>query len=239
MKKHTVLIIEDDQLLSESLSTSLKESGYRVRTASDGEAAVDYLLRSRLPQIVLLGLRFPNESPIEIATQVKSIADMPILFMANADDQEIIADGLKKFAEDFLVKPFEIWELEARIKMVLEGIPTLDYGNEPSVRIDDNLEIDLAHNKIIVGGKTMGLTPIESSLLHVLLRNAPRVVGSSTLLARAWPSEDVYEDTLRVQMHRLRRKIEEDAHHPHYIRTERGVGYRFAQLPALEDDDDD
>ena len=68
-------------------------------------------------------------------------------------------------------------------------------------------------------------------MLHVLLRNATRVVENRMLIARVWPSEEVYEDTLRVHMHRLRRKLEADSHHPHYIRTERGVGYRFTQRP--------
>ncbi len=106
-------------------------------------------------------------------------------------------------------------------------MPSLDYASEPVVRVDENLSIDFAHNRIVVNGKSLSLTPTESILLHVLLRNAGRVVENRMLIARVWPSEDVYEDTLRVHMHRLRRKLEADSHHPHYIRTERGVGYMF------------
>ncbi|MEL6525697.1 MAG: response regulator transcription factor [Chloroflexota bacterium] len=139
--------------------------------------------------------------------------------------------GLKKYAEDFIVKPFELRELEARVEVVLSRMPSLDYASEPIVHVDDSLDIDFAHNRIVVNGKSVGLTPTESILLHVLLRNAGRVVENRMLIARVWPSEDVFEDTLRVHMHRLRRKLEADSHHPHYIRTERGVGYMFTIRP--------
>jgi DNA-binding response OmpR family regulator len=82
------------------------------------------------------------------------------------------------------------------------------------------------------------LTPTESILLHVLLRNAGRVVENRMLIARVWPSEEIFEDTLRVHMHRLRRKLEADSHHPHYIRTERGVGYMFT-IRLSEDGNED
>ena len=82
------------------------------------------------------------------------------------------------------------------------------------------------------------MTPTEIVLLHVLIRHAPRVVQNNALLARVWPAEEVYEDTLRVHMHRLRRKLEADPHHPRYIRTERGVGYRFTIRPVEWPEDD-
>ncbi|HLV36190.1 MAG TPA: winged helix-turn-helix domain-containing protein, partial [Spirillospora sp.] len=110
-------------------------------------------------------------------------------------------------------------------------MPSLDYASQPVIRVDEHLSIDFAHNRIMVSGKQYSLTPTESILLHVLLRNAGRVVENRLLIARVWPSEDVYEDTLRVHMHRLRRKLESDSHHPHYIRTERGIGYMFTIRP--------
>ena len=95
-----------------------------------------------------------------------------------------------------------------------------------------NRDEALAGREVVqINGKAYGLTPTESILLHVLLRNASRVVENRMLIARVWPSEEVYEDTLRVHMHRLRRKLEADSHHPHYIRTERGVGYMFTARP--------
>jgi DNA-binding response OmpR family regulator len=163
------------------------------------------------------------------------MADVPIIFVTSSSDTETIVQGLRKYAEDFIVKPFELRELEARVQVVLSRMPSLDYASEPIVEVDDTLSIDFAHNRITVAGKTHGLTPTESILLHVLLRNAGRVVENRMLIARVWPSEEVFEDTLRVHMHRLRRKLEADSHHPHYIRTERGVGYMFTVRPPEPD----
>jgi DNA-binding response OmpR family regulator len=159
------------------------------------------------------------------------MADVPIIFITATDDTETVVTGLKKYAEDFITKPFELRELEARIQVVLARMPSLDYASEPIIYVDERLNIDFAHNRIILEGKAATLTPTESILLHVLLRNAGRVVENRMLIARVWPSEEVYEDTLRVHMHRLRRKLENDSHHPHYIRTERGVGYMFTVRP--------
>jgi DNA-binding response OmpR family regulator len=171
----------------------------------------------------------------EVSNRLKSMADVPIIFITATNDTDVVVQGLKKYAEDFIVKPFELRELEARIQVVLARMPSLDYASEPIIRIDDNLSIDFAHNRIVVNGKAYGLTPTESILLHVLLRNAGRVVENRLLIARVWPSEEVYEDTLRVHMHRLRRKLESDSHHPHYIRTERGIGYMFTIRPQESD----
>jgi DNA-binding response OmpR family regulator len=167
----------------------------------------------------------------ELSSKLKSMADVPIIFVTSTGDTETIVQGLKRYAEDFIVKPFELRELEARVQAVLARMPSLDYASEPVVSIDDHLQVDFAHNRLTVAGKNYSLTPTESILLHVLMRNAGRVVENRMLIARVWPSEDVYEDTLRVHMHRLRRKLEADSHHPHYIRTERGVGYMFTIRP--------
>lgn len=166
------------------------------------------------------------------------MADVPIIFVTSSGDTETIVQGLKKYAEDFIVKPFELRELEARVQVVLSRMPSLDYASEPIIEVDQHLKIDFAHNRILVDGKSVGLTPTESVLLHVLLRNAGRVVENKILIARVWPSEDVYEDTLRVHMHRLRRKLEADSHHPHYIRTERGVGYMFTIRPPEPEEEE-
>lgn len=231
MKKSKVLMIEDDANVSKLITDYLTKTGYDVTGFSDGPEALEYVRQRGLPHIALVDLSLPSMHGFELANKLKSMADVPIIFVTSTGDKETIVQGLKKYAEDFIVKPFELRELEARIQVVLARMPSLDYASEPIVNVDDNLSIDFAHNRIVVNGKTIGLTPTESILLHVLLRNAGRVVENRMLIARVWPSEDVFEDTLRVHMHRLRRKLESDSHHPHYIRTERGVGYMFTQRP--------
>jgi len=231
MKRFTILIIENNPRLSQSIVEFLDSSTYEVHAVQDAPPAIEYVRRQGLPSIALIGIQLPSMSGFEIANRLKARADLPVLFLLPSDPTNDIVDGLKTYADDFVVAPFTMQELQTRTEMVLARVPVIDYDGEPIINVDENLSIDFAHNRIMVAGKNVGLTPTESILLHVLLRNAPRVVQNRTLLSRVWSAEDVYEDTLRVHMHRLRRKLESDSHHPHYIRTERGVGYRFTQRP--------
>ncbi|MBC8171601.1 MAG: response regulator transcription factor [Anaerolineae bacterium] len=231
MKKSKVLLIEDDAGINKLVTDFLTKTGYEVTSMLDGPEALEHIKQRGLPHIALIDLGLPTMHGFEVSSRIKAMADVPIIFVTAINDTETTVQGLKKYAEDFIVKPFELRELEARIQVVLARMPSLDYASEPVVTIDEFLNIDFAHNRLVLSGKSIGLTPTESILLHVLLRNAGRVVENRMLIARVWPNEDVYEDTLRVHMHRLRRKLEADSHHPHYIRTERGVGYMFTVRP--------
>ena len=231
MRKSRVLLIDNDVDFSSSVTEYLSESGNEVCAFPDGPESLEHIHQHGLPHIVLVNLALPSMHGFELANKLKSMADVPIIFVTSSGDKEIIVEGLKKYAEDFIVKPFDLRELEARIQVVLARMPSFDYASEPMIRVDENLSIDFAHNRIVISDRIIGLTPTESIMLHVLLRNATRVVENRMLIARVWPSEEVNEDTLRVHIHRLRRKLESDSHHPHYIRTERGVGYRFTQRP--------
>ena len=239
MTNTKILLIEDDPNISKLITDYMARHDYDVTSTDDGPEALEYVKEEGLPHLALIDLALPTMHGFEVATKLKSMADVPIIFVTSTSDTETIVQGLRKYAEDFIVKPFELRELEARIEVVLSRMPSLDYASEPVVQVDDTLSIDFAHNRIMVHGKSHSLTPTESILLHVLLRNAGRVVENRMLIARVWPSEDVYEDTLRVHMHRLRRKLEADSHHPHYIRTERGVGYMFTVKPPHPDDEDE
>lgn len=236
MNKTKVLVVEDDANISKLISDYMGTHGYDVTACMDGPEALEHVKQNGLPHIALIDLVLPTMHGFDLSSKLKSMGDVPIIFVTSASDTDTIVQGLKRYAEDFIVKPFELRELEARVQAVLSRMPSLDYASQPVIHVDDNLSIDFAHNRITVGGKAWGLTPTESILLHVLLRNAGRVVENRLLIARVWPSEDVFEDTLRVHMHRLRRKLESDSHHPHYIRTERGVGYMFTIRPPETED---
>lgn len=239
MQKTKILLVEDDPNISKLITDYMTRHEYEVIAVSDGPEAIEHVREEGLPHLALIDLALPTTHGFEVATRLKSMADVPIIFVTSTSDTETIVQGLRKYAEDFIVKPFELRELEARVQVVLARMPSLDYASEPIVKIDEHLSIDFAHNRITVNNKSYGLTPTESILLHVLLRNAGRVVENRMLIARVWPSEEVFEDTLRVHMHRLRRKLEADSHHPHYIRTERGVGYMFTIRPPEPDEDGD
>lgn len=239
MRKSKVLLVEDDTSINKLIGDYLTKHGYECTAVTDGPDSLEHIKTHGLPHIALIDLTLPTMHGFEVANRIKSMADVPIIFVTSTSDTETVVQGLKKYAEDFIVKPFELRELEARIQVVLARMPSLDYASEPIINIDEFLQIDFAHNRIILSGNAVGLTPTESILLHVLLRNAGRVVENRMLIARVWPSEDMYEDTLRVHMHRLRRKLEADSHHPHYIRTERGIGYMFTVRPSSNDRHDE
>ena len=231
MAKTKILVVEDDKKIVDMIVDYMGSHGFEVHAFEDGPQALEHIQNRGLPHIALLDLNLPTMHGFEVSSKIKAMADVPIIFITATDDTDTVVTGLKKYAEDFITKPFELRELEARVQVVLTRMPSLDYASEPIIRIDDHLNIDFAHNRIVLNGSSITLTPTESILLHVLLRNAGRVVENRMLIARVWPSEEVFEDTLRVHMHRLRRKLEQDSHHPHYIRTERGIGYVFTVRP--------
>ncbi len=232
MKKSKVLLVEDDAAIGKMVSDYLSKHDYEVTIATDAPDALEYIRQRGLPHIALVDLGLPSMHGFELSSRIKQMADVPIIFVTSTGDTDTIVQGLKKYAEDFIVKPFELRELEARIQVVLARMPTLDYASDPVIVVDSHLQIDFAHNRIILNEESIGLTPTESVLLHVLLRSAGRVVENRVLTTRVWPNESVGDDTLRVHMHRLRRKLEVDSHHPHYVLTERGIGYRFTIRPA-------
>jgi DNA-binding response OmpR family regulator len=243
MSKTKILLVEDDPNINKLITDYMNSHGFDVMAFADGPEALEHVQTRGLPHIALLDLELPTMHGFDLSSKIKAMADVPIIFITATDDTETVVTGLKKYAEDFITKPFELRELEARVQVILARMPSLDYASAPIIHVDEYLSIDFAHNRIILSGKASTLTPTESILLHVLLRNASRVVENRMLIARVWPSEEVYEDTLRVHMHRLRRKLEADSHHPHYIRTERGVGYMFTVRPpegvAMESGDGD
>ncbi len=232
INKTKVLVVEDSPDISKLIADYMTAHNYDVAVFADGPDALKYVKQNGLPHIALVDLDLPTMHGFELSGKLKAMGDVPIIFVTATGDTEMVIQGLRRYADDFIVKPFNLGELEARVQTVLSRMPSLDYASQPIATIDDNLSIDFAHNRITVGGKTHTLTPTESILLHVLLRNAGRVVENRLLIARVWPSEEVFEDTLRVHMHRLRRKLESDSHHPHYIRTERGIGYVFTMRPT-------
>jgi DNA-binding response OmpR family regulator len=142
-------------------------------------------------------------------------------------EEETIVCGIERCAEDYIIKPFSPRELLARVQRLLRRIGDFAYTLDPVVQVDDRLAVDFAHQQVTVEGRSVALTPTETKLLYILMRNAGRTVTTDFLLRRLWPLEGVFEDTLRVHIHRLRQKIETNPNQPHYIATERGMGYRF------------
>jgi DNA-binding response OmpR family regulator len=147
--------------------------------------------------------------------------------LTSVDEEETVVRAIDSFAEDYIRKPFNPREMVARVERVCRRMGDFAYTLQPVVRVDERLSVDFAHQRALVNGRAVAMTSTETKLLYVLMRSAGRVVGTDFLLRRLWPSDEVFEDTLRVHVHRLRSKIEPEPSRPRYVVTERGTGYRF------------
>lgn len=223
----TVLVVDDEDPVREVLRGYLEAEGYLVWEASSATSARAQLERRGFPHIALVDIRMPGETGIELARNLKQYSDLPIIMITAVDDTGTIAEALNEFAEDYVIKPVERKVLAARVGSVLRRIGDTSYTLGPSVKVDDNLVVEVARQRVIIRGSAVQLTPTETKMLHILIRNLDRPVRTQFLLRRLWPLQEVYEDVLRVHVSRLRRKIEVDPQHPAYLRTVRGVGYRF------------
>ncbi len=222
-----ILVVDDDPAIRRLIQNKLENAGYEVLTAADGQDALDVIRRHGLPHLAVVDINMPVMDGLTFCEKVQSFCDLPVILLTAVDEEEVIVRSIEHFAEDYVTKPFSPRELLARVQRVLRRVGDFSYTLAPMVRINERLSVDFAARQAVVDGRTVELTPTETKLLYILLRNSGRVVTTDSLLRRLWPLEQVFEDTLRVHIHRLRQKIEPEPARPSYVLTERGVGYRF------------
>jgi DNA-binding response OmpR family regulator len=223
-----VLVVDDDPAILRLVGDKLDRAGFEVFTATSGQHALDLIERRGLPHLAIVDINMPGMDGFEFCRTVQRFADLPVIMLTAVDEEETIIQGIEHFAEDYVVKPFSPRELVARVRRVLRRMGDFGYVLDSVTQVDARLEVDFAHQRAIIEGQPVSLTPTETKLLYILIRNAGRTVTNDFLLRRLWPLEEVFEDTLRVHVHRLRHKIEVTPSRPHYVLTERGMGYRFA-----------
>ncbi len=222
-----LLVVEDDSVTRKLLQQVLAEAGYSVIAVDDGPGAIAAIQQSGLPHMVLLDLGLPSMHGFALSERIKRMGDVPIVIITGDDSEEATVYGIRQYAEDYITKPFNVSEVLARIQRVLSRFADYSYAQAPVLKVDEHLSIDFPNSRIILEEQVIALTPTETSLLYVLVRNKGHIVSPEMLIRRVWPNEEVYEETLRVHMHRLRRKLQIDPQQPQYIQTERGVGYIF------------
>ena len=228
VNRYRILIVDDDAMAREILKRILEHAGYEVMTAGSGPEALRKL-HEGIPHLVVVDLMMPEMDGFELCRRIKSHLDVPIVILSAVAAVESKVEGLQMYAEDYIVKPFEKEELVARVQRVLRRYGESAGVEQPEVVIDQDLQINFVQHWARVKGQQVTLTPTESKLLFLLVRNAGRVVTNETLLAKAWAGdEEAYEEGLRVHISRLRSKIESNPSKPVYIQTKRGVGYRFS-----------
>jgi two-component system KDP operon response regulator KdpE len=224
-----ILVVDDEPDVVESvrLGFTLQWREVDVIGANTGEAALDVVEHER-PDIVLLDIGLPDMDGFEVLRQIRAFSDVPVVMLTAHDDSMDKVKGLELGADDYVTKPFNHLELMARVKAVLRRLDMpAPASRSPSFRSGD-LEVDFARQEARLRGERLDLTPTEYKLLYHLVRNAGHVLQHGTLLAKVWGREYVDEvDYIRVYIRRLRDKLGDDPDNPRYIRTERGLGYRF------------
>lgn len=229
----TILVVDDSPFIINAVKPTLEHEGFKVVTAASGPEALQQISRNGLPHLALVDLNMPGMDGFELCTAILEFSDLPIIMLTAIDDEETIVHGLDNYAEDYIVKPFRSGEMVARVKRVLRRIGDFAYTLEPVIMVDENLQIDFPNRKAFVrqDPKPVQLTPTETKLLYILMRNAGHTVTNEFLLRRVWPQDDAFEDRLHTHIYRLRRKIEEKPKDPHYIISEWGTGYSFIPNP--------
>ena len=222
-----VLVVEDEREIRDLMRSSLSVEGFEVQTAVSISEAMA-MIQHAPPNLVLLDLGLPDGDGIELVQQVRRQHMLPILVVSARHQEAQKVQLLDAGADDYLVKPFSIGELLARIRVALRHRGTTV---QPAVTVHelDDLVVDLNLRQVRSRGQEVHLTPTEFKLLARLVRSAGRVVTHQQLLADVWGGEFTeHTHYLRLYMGQLRAKIERDPAEPRHLLTETGVGYRLA-----------
>ncbi len=219
----TLLLVEDDQTLRETLAYNLTREGYAVIHAGDGVAALD-LARTHSPDLVLLDIMLPGLDGLTVCRTLRRELDIPIVLLTARTSEVDRIVGLDSGADDYVTKPFSIGELLARLRAVMRR-----GGDRTTTKLQSGeLTLDLVAHRAFRGGDNLNLPPKAFDLLAELIRHKGAVLTRDLLLQRVW-GFDFEGDTRTVDVHvrLLREKIETDPANPVHIQTVRGIGYRF------------
>lgn len=221
-----ILVIDDEPQILRALRTILSAHHYRVTVAQTGEEGLA-LAAAEQPDIIILDLGLPDIDGITVCARLREWTQIPIIILSVRNEERDKVKALDKGADDYLVKPFGIEELLARIRVALRHLAK-SQGSAESVISSGSLEIDLARHIVTLDGVEVKLTATEFKLLAYLASHTGRVLTHQNILNNVWGPE--YLDNveyLRVFMSQLRKKLETDPKEPRYLLSEPGVGYRF------------
>jgi two-component system response regulator RegX3 len=221
-----VLVVEDEDSISDALSYLLRKEGYDVTIAADGDAALTEFDRTG-HDLVLLDLMLPGMPGTEVCKALRSRSNVPVIMVTAKDSEVDKVVGLELGADDYVTKPFSSRELVARVRAVLRR-GSDDSELLPSVVEAGPVRMDVERHVVTVDGRETKLPLKEFELLELLLRNAGRVLTRGQLIDRVWGADYVGDTkTLDVHVKRLRAKVEPDPGNPRYIVTVRGLGYKY------------
>ena len=228
----SVLVVEDEPSLAESIRYSLERECCRVLIAGDGMSAVEQVRRQQ-PALVLLDLMLPKLSGLDVCRQLRQESTVPIMILTAKDGEADKVAGLELGADDYMTKPFSMRELVSRVRAHLRraamtSTPAVAHGGDSELLSGGPVELDVARHEARVRGCDVRLTPKEFALLAVFLQRPGRLLTREFLIAELW-GDDYFGDTKTLDVHvkRLRQKIERSPQQPDHLVTVRGLGYRF------------
>jgi len=224
--KRNILVVDDEPQITRVLKTTLSGQGYGVRTAADGEEALQEM-KSWEPDVIITDLRMPRMDGLELCRRVRADSRIPIIVLSVKGEETIKVEALDAGADDYITKPFSINELLARVRAALRRTSTPDTTGEKIIEIGD-FRIDVPARTVTVRGQEVRLTPKEFDLLQHFARHPGKVITHRALLSAVWGASSIEQpEYLRVFIGHLRKKLEADAGVARYIITEPWVGYRF------------
>jgi DNA-binding response OmpR family regulator len=224
--QRSVLVVDDEPKIVEVVGDYLRNAGFSVTTAADGDSAVA-AARARPPDLVVLDLGLPGLDGLDVARELRRTSPVPIIMLTARGEETDRVLGLELGADDYLVKPFSPRELLARVRAVLRRTDGPQAARERFVVGD--VAVDTGRRQVTVGDRVVDLTATEFDLLVELARRPGRVLTRAQLLgAIHGVVVESYERTVDAHIKNIRRKVEPQPHRPRYLLTVHGVGYRFA-----------
>jgi DNA-binding response OmpR family regulator len=222
-----ILVIEDDPTVAEVVARYLSREGFEVEVSGDGILGLEAALASP-PDLLVLDLMLPGISGVEVLRRLRMTAPVPVIMLTARSSEADRVNGLEFGADDYVAKPFSPRELTARVKAVLRRAGGwVDAPGEPTVLVAGPLELDTAARQVSLDGLPLDLTVKEFDLLAHLMRQPGRAFRREQLLEQVWGFSCGDTSTVTVHISRLREKVEADPGSPRFVKTVRGVGYRF------------
>jgi len=221
-----ILVVDDEIEIIRVLQRSLIAHGYKVFTARSGEEAIEVAAQRR-PDLMLLDLVLPGMSGLEVCQRIRMESNLPIIILSVKDAEEDRVRALDMGADDYILKPFGMNEVLARVRVALRHMAQVQVGTEPHFQLGP-LSIDFAGRRVQLNGDSVPLTPTEYDLLKVFITHRGKILTRQMLLAQVWGAEaHSRAHSLHVYVAQVRRKIEPQPDQPRFILTIPGVGYRF------------
>ena len=226
-EKPNILVVDDEPQITRVLKTALASHGYSIRTARDGDEAVQ-LMKDWPPDLVITDLRMPNMDGLALCRHVRAKSEVPIIVLSVRGEERTKVEALDAGADDYVTKPFSVDELLARVRAALRRASAAKKPQSDEVIAIGDFRIDLQGHSVHLKDQEVKLTPKEFDLLVYLARHPGKVITHRALLAAVWGASSTEQpEYLRVFVGHLRKKLEPEEKTPRYIVTEPWVGYRF------------